>query len=114
MHTCHAARVRSIGADLQQVHDLSQVGSVCLRLGIMTNNQAEYYGLLAGLEACKAVGVKRISVRGDSQLVVKQVKQASIGVLCCRLLSVLYSVHCYASFGDPDINKQITSGARLV
>lgn len=55
----------------------AQVGSVCLNLGIMTNNQAEYYGLLAGLEACKAVGVKRLSVLGDSQLVVKQVRTGS-------------------------------------
>ena len=39
----------------------------------MTNNQAEYYGLLAGLEACKRVGVKRIRIRGDSLLVIKQV-----------------------------------------
>ena len=50
-----------------------QVGSICLKLGKMTNNQAEYYGLLAGLEACKAMGIKRISVLGDSQLVIKQV-----------------------------------------
>lgn len=56
---------------------LLQVGSICLNLSIMTNNQAEYYGLLAGLEACKAVGVKRISVHGDSQLVVRQVKLES-------------------------------------
>ena len=59
---------------------LLQVGSICLNLGIMTNNQAEYYGLLAGLEACKAVGVRRISVRGDSQLVVKQVKLKAKGI----------------------------------
>ena len=63
-----------------------QVGSICLYLGTMTNNQAEYYGLLAGLEACQAVGVKRITVLGDSQLVIKQVTQAMLARLSRQLL----------------------------
>ncbi|KAL0028192.1 hypothetical protein WJX79_000729 [Trebouxia sp. C0005] len=50
-----------------------QVGSICLKLGRTTNNQAEYYGLLAGMEAAEVVGVKKLRVLGDSQLVVRQV-----------------------------------------
>ena len=62
-----------------------QVGTVCVNLGRMTNNQAEYYGLLAGLEAAKFVGVKRLKVLGDSQLVVRQVG----AVLCEKHFSYI-------------------------
>lgn len=51
----------------------TQVGSICLKLGRTTNNQAEYYGLLAGMEAAEVVGVKKLRILGDSQLVVRQV-----------------------------------------
>jgi ribonuclease HI len=36
----------------------------------VSNNIAEYEGLLAGLRAANALGVKRLIVKGDSQLVV--------------------------------------------
>ena len=38
-----------------------------------TNNEAEYLGLLTGLQSALALGVKRIQVEGDSELVIKQV-----------------------------------------
>ena len=41
--------------------------------GKATNNTAEYEGLLAGLRAAAGLGVKNLVVRGDSQLVVRQV-----------------------------------------
>ena len=37
-----------------------------------TNNQAEYMGLLRGLEAARNEGIRRLKVRGDSQLVIRQ------------------------------------------
>jgi len=37
-----------------------------------TNNVAEYSGLIAGLEAALALGVRNIAVQGDSEVVVKQ------------------------------------------
>lgn len=40
-----------------------------------TNNQAEYAGLVAGLHACKEMGVKDLKVKGDSKLVINQVLQ---------------------------------------
>ena len=40
-----------------------------------TNNTAEYEGLLAGLRIAVDLGVKKLIVRGDSQLVVKQVNK---------------------------------------
>jgi ribonuclease HI len=36
----------------------------------VSNNIAEYEGLLAGLRAASALGIKRLIVKGDSQLVV--------------------------------------------
>jgi ribonuclease HI len=36
----------------------------------VSNNIAEYEGLLAGLRAANALGIKRLIIKGDSQLVV--------------------------------------------
>ena len=36
----------------------------------VSNNITEYEGLIAGLKATAALGVKRLTVRGDSQLLV--------------------------------------------
>jgi len=41
--------------------------------------QAEYQGLLAGLEAAAAAGVRRLAVRGDSALVVGQLRSRACG-----------------------------------
>lgn len=39
-----------------------------------TNNVAEYSGLILGLEEAYRMGIKDLEVRGDSDLVIKQVK----------------------------------------
>ncbi|MWG35436.1 ribonuclease HI [Halomarina oriensis] len=49
-------------------------GSECI--GRATNNQAEYEALLHALEAAADYGFDSLQIRGDSQLVVKQVKGA--------------------------------------
>ncbi len=41
-------------------------------IGINTNNVAEYRGLIAGLEAALALGARRLEVRMDSELIVRQ------------------------------------------
>ncbi len=38
-----------------------------------TNNEAEYTGLILGLQAAREHGVKNIEIEGDSQLVINQV-----------------------------------------
>lgn len=40
-----------------------------------TNNTAEYEGLLTGLWAAIALDIKRLVVRGDSQLMINQVNK---------------------------------------
>ena len=44
------------------------------RIGRRTNNQAEYAALVAALEAAVDAGFDEVEIRGDSQLVVKQVR----------------------------------------
>uniref|UniRef100_A0A8R7U7I1 RNase H type-1 domain-containing protein n=1 Tax=Triticum urartu TaxID=4572 RepID=A0A8R7U7I1_TRIUA len=40
-----------------------------------TNNTSEYDGLLAGLGITVELGIKKLVIRGDSQLVVRQVNK---------------------------------------
>lgn len=41
-------------------------------IGIATNNQAEYYGFKSGLERCRDLGINKITLYSDSELVVNQ------------------------------------------
>ena len=40
----------------------------------ITNNEAEYEALLAGLRLARALGAQRIMLKSDSQLVIRQIK----------------------------------------
>ncbi|ALU11416.1 ribonuclease H [Ignicoccus islandicus DSM 13165] len=40
----------------------------------VTNNVAEYTALIRGLECLKEKGIKKVKIRGDSQLVIRQLK----------------------------------------
>lgn len=42
-------------------------------IGIATNNEAEYTALIRLLEHAQALNIERIHVKGDSQLVIKQI-----------------------------------------
>ena len=42
------------------------------RLGTATNNEAEYRAAIAALEAALALGARRVDLRMDSELVVRQ------------------------------------------
>ncbi len=44
------------------------------RIGRVTNNQAEYAALIRALEAADEYGFEEIDVRGDSELIVRQVR----------------------------------------
>lgn len=46
------------------------------RLGVATNNVAEYGGLLLGLERARALGATEVDVVNDSELVARQVQGA--------------------------------------
>jgi ribonuclease HI len=51
-----------------------RLAAVSERIGVTTNNVAEYRALIAGLEAAAPFGARRVRVRADSKLVVEQVK----------------------------------------
>ena len=44
------------------------------RIGRATNNQAEYAALITALEAAREYGYDEVQVRGDSELIVKQIR----------------------------------------
>jgi ribonuclease HI len=44
------------------------------RIGETTNNRAEYEALIRGLEAARDYGLSAVDVRGDSELIVKQLR----------------------------------------
>ncbi len=44
------------------------------RIGETTNNRAEYDALIRGLEAARDYGLAAVDVRGDSELIVKQLR----------------------------------------
>lgn len=64
-------------------------------LGRMTNNQAEYRAMLAGLEAVRTLGFERVELRLDSELIVRQlegrykVKNAQLKPLYARAQALL-------------------------
>ena len=43
-------------------------------VGVGTNNEAEYHGLILGLQAALDGGAKAVHVRGDSQLILRQLE----------------------------------------
>ncbi len=61
----------------------------------ITNNVAEYAGLIAGLRAAAARGIKALEVRMDSQLVIEQVrgrwkvKQSTLRPYCTAAVELL-------------------------
>ncbi|MBU4491800.1 MAG: ribonuclease HI family protein [Euryarchaeota archaeon] len=50
-----------------------KVKDVSKRIGMGTNNIAEWRALIEGLKLAKAHGCKALEVRGDSQLIIKQI-----------------------------------------
>src|SRR3954449_13141651 len=43
-------------------------------IGRATNNVAEYKALITGLQEAKKLGAKKILIRGDSELIIKQMR----------------------------------------
>ncbi len=67
------------------------VGRAALRLGVMTNNQAEYHAVLTGVRLAGLLGGTDLLFRLDSELTVRQlkgewkVKNAALAALCERV-----------------------------
>jgi ribonuclease HI len=52
----------------------ARLATVSERIGIATNNVAEYRALVAGLEAARDFPARAVSVRADSQLLIRQLE----------------------------------------
>lgn len=74
---------------------------LCRYLGHATNNVAEYEGLLMGLEGVLQMGGRRLRVRSDSELLVRQlngqyrVKDEKLKRLHQRALGLLQRLEAY-------------------
>ncbi len=64
---------------------------LALRLGVMTNNQAEYHAVLSGMQLAAQLGATAIEFRVDSQLIARQlagvwrIKDAALRALADRV-----------------------------
>jgi len=71
-----------------------EVYRLARRLGIATNNEAEYRAAIAALEAALALGATRVDLRMDSELVVRQmsgryrVRNPRLARLYARMLAL--------------------------
>ena len=66
-------RIRAQGLEQYSSRPLriSSTTQLCFQHGEkVSNNIAEYEGLIAGLKAAAALGMKRLTIKGDSQLLV--------------------------------------------
>src|SRR5262249_61797871 len=52
----------------------AKIATVTDRIGVATNNVAEYRALVAALEASRVFPARRVRVRADSQLLVRQLE----------------------------------------
>ena len=69
------------GAGIVIVSPVGKVFNFAFRLEFeATNNVAEYEALLLGIEIAKDMGIKMLSIKGDSDLIVQQVK----GQFACK------------------------------
>lgn len=44
------------------------------KIGIRTNNEAEYYGIIRALEKCAELGLSEVNLHSDSELVIRQLR----------------------------------------
>ena len=62
-----------------------EIGSGAFPMGVCTNNEAEYMGVIKGLELALQMGISNISVYGDSLLVINQIQ----GLWRCKAKNLL-------------------------
>jgi ribonuclease HI len=60
------------GALLTELGSKKVLAEVSQRLGIATNNEAEYAALILALKEARRLGAETVSIKADSQLVIRQ------------------------------------------
>ena len=64
--------VAAIGGIIKDERD-KVLGRISRRIGVTTNNQAEYRAIIAALEKAIELGAGYVELRSDSELVVRQI-----------------------------------------
>lgn len=75
-------------------------GRIAVRLGVMTNNQAEYHAILAGMRLAEQLRPSAIEFRLDSELAVQQLSGAW-KIKNAKLRDLAARVHAAAPAGVP-------------
>lgn len=96
-------------------------------MGTATNNQAEYLGMIKGLERCRDLGIDKVHLHSDSQLVVNQmngiykVKNQELAPLNLQLkqladsfeeVSFSYVPRELNKIADKEVNRILDDAAR--
>lgn len=90
----------AIGATIRD-HTGQEIGTVSERIGVGTNNQAEYRAAIAGVRLARQLGATALDLRMDSELVVRQlsgqyrVKNAALQPLFQALVAELEAIGGY-------------------
>ena len=85
------------------------IATISQKIGITTNNQAEYTALIAGLKQAVKLGAKHVVVNSDSELMVRQlqgkyrVKSADLRPLYEEVVKLAYSL---ASFKIESVPRE--------
>jgi ribonuclease HI len=82
----HTRNIASAAWVIYQFDEVVSSGGICL--GPVTNNMAEYHALIGILTQASSLGISRIIVNLDSQLVVYQLNH--IYAICNRILLRLH------------------------
>jgi len=92
---------------------------ISVAVGRGTNNEAEYWGLILGLEAAATMGATGVLVCGDSQLILRQlegsyaVKAPNLQELHARAKQALQAFHQYTlQWVRRDANGEADAAAR--
>ena len=83
------------------------IASISKCLGTTTNNQAEYTAVIAGLEKAISLGAKQVTLKSDSELVVKQingrdkVKNAGMRVMYSNVVQLTGQLATFSAVNIP-------------
>jgi ribonuclease HI len=87
----------AIGATLKDERG-NLIARISRRIGVTTNNQAEYRAIVAALEKAVSLGARRVELRSDSELAVKQlngkykIKNAALRPLYSQVVQLATSL----------------------
>jgi ribonuclease HI len=89
------------------------VATISRTLGVKTNNQAEYMAVIAGIEKAISLGAKQVTLKSDSELVVRQlmgqykVKNADLKELYQKVVALTGRLEKFTALNIPrEQNKQ--------